>query len=117
MQVSEQLAGILRDHGATGPDTAIMIDYKEPSLAFYQGGTIVEQRRERFFDETPADQWPQWAVLPASIWQTMGPAIKAQLEQVGPTVHGLDYAGKINGHRVVDIVVIHRKGPILARQP
>ena len=38
-------ADVLRREGATGPGEAVMLDYKEPSLAFYQGGTIREHRR------------------------------------------------------------------------
>ena len=108
-QVSQQLAGILYQHGATQTGDVIMINYKEPSLAFYQGGTIVEERRGRFFEITPPSQWPHWAVLPKSDWQAMKPETRSQLQQIGPTIHGLDYAGKIDGHRVVDVVVINKK--------
>ena len=31
------------EDGATGPGQVVMLDYKEPSLAFYQGGTIREE--------------------------------------------------------------------------
>jgi 4-amino-4-deoxy-L-arabinose transferase-like glycosyltransferase len=118
LQVSQQLAAILRQHGATQAGDVIMINYKEPSLAFYQGGTIVEERLGRFFELTPPSQWPRWAVLPKSDWQAMMPDVRNQLRQVGPTIHGLDYAGKIDGHRVVDVVVINKKDtPAVAIPP
>src|SRR5205085_10736788 len=40
LQISRQAADVLIEHGATHPGQAIMIDYKETSLPFYQGGTI-----------------------------------------------------------------------------
>jgi hypothetical protein len=108
LQVSQHLAVILREHGATQPGDVIMINYKEPSLAFYQGGTIVEERIGRFFELTPPSRWPHWAVLPKSDWLAMRPQMRSHFQQIGPTIHGLDYAGKIDGHRVVDVVVINK---------
>ncbi|MBC8106266.1 MAG: phospholipid carrier-dependent glycosyltransferase, partial [Anaerolineae bacterium] len=40
LHTSQRVAAALRAEGATHPGQVIMIDYKEPSLAFYQGGTI-----------------------------------------------------------------------------
>lgn len=110
LQTSERVAAVLKSHGATGPGQQTkMIEYKEPSLAYYQGGTIVEERLAHYFDETPAEKWPQWAVLPKSIWDRTSAAARSKLEEVGQPVRGLDYAGKVDGQRVVEVVVVRKK--------
>lgn len=42
LRLSRQAASVLIAGGATGREQVVMLDYKEPSLAFYQGGTIRE---------------------------------------------------------------------------
>ena len=45
----------------------IMLDYKEPSLAFYQGGTIREDARRELTHEL-LDAAPPWLVITGDVW-------------------------------------------------
>ena len=63
----------------------------------------------RFLDETPPAQWPTWIVLPKSAWDRTRPQTRALLDVIGEPVRGIDYAGKIDGSRVVDVVVVKKK--------
>lgn len=105
LRISPQVAKILKEHGATVPGQVMMIDYKEPSLAFYQGGTIREQRLNRFLQETPQGQWPTWIVLTDRIWRDTPPEIQEQWEILG-SVRGINYAG---GGRRVEVMVLQRR--------
>lgn len=109
LQTSERLAAIIKADGAKPNDEVKMIEYKEPSLAYYRDGSIVEERLVRYFDETPRSQWPKYAVLPKTVFDRITPAVAKVLEQVGPTVRGLDYAGKIDDRRVIDVLVVKPK--------
>lgn len=105
IRISDQVAKVLLDQGATHPGDAIMIDYKEMSLAFYQGGTIRPQRNNQFLQITPPADWPKWIVLTGDIWKNTPDEIKQQLEIVG-NVHGLSYA---DGMRNVDVMVLRKR--------
>jgi 4-amino-4-deoxy-L-arabinose transferase-like glycosyltransferase len=106
LRVSERLADILISQGATHPGDAIMIDYKEPSLAFYQGGTIREQRHNDFLQITPSSDWPRWIVLTRKIWDATPPPIRDQLQIVGD-VSGLDYAD--NWRKEVNVLILRKR--------
>jgi hypothetical protein len=97
LQLSPRLAQILRDNGGdaahTRPGDVQMVAYKEPSLAFYQGGTIREQSENDFLLTHPPDQWPTWLVIRGDIWDRMPDDVKARLEVVG-SARGLDLADK-----------------------
>jgi 4-amino-4-deoxy-L-arabinose transferase-like glycosyltransferase len=105
LRVSQRLADVLIDHGATHPGDAIMIDYKEPSLAFYQGGTIRPQRDDNFLKNTPPIAWPQWMVLTQEVWDAAPPGIQQQLEIVSK-VSGIDIA---DSFRRVQVLVVHKR--------
>jgi hypothetical protein len=105
LRISPRVAQILKDHGATVPGQVIMIDYKEPSLAFYQGGTIREQRLNRFLVETPPQDWPRWIVLTDRIWRDTPAEIQAQWDILG-SVRGINYAG---GGRWVEVMVLQQQ--------
>jgi 4-amino-4-deoxy-L-arabinose transferase-like glycosyltransferase len=105
LRISPRVADILIDQNATHPGDAIMIDYKEPSLAFYQGGTIREQRDKNFLQNTPSSDWPRWIVLTREIWDAWPQAIKDQLQIVGD-VNGLNYA---DGWRKEDVIVLRKR--------
>jgi 4-amino-4-deoxy-L-arabinose transferase-like glycosyltransferase len=90
------------------PGDAIMIDYKEPSLAFNLHGLIIEERDSRFLDKTPPPQWPRYVVLPRTDWDKTSEVAKAQLRVLAGPIHGLSYAGKIDGQQVVDVMVVEK---------
>lgn len=104
MRISNQVANVLISEGATRPGDAIMIDYKETSLPFYQGGTIRPQRDNKFLEMTPPIEWPKWIVLTDKIWNQTPDAIKENLTVVSKT-HGLNYA---DGGRKLDVLVVRK---------
>ena len=109
LHTSNRLAEILNSEGATLRGDAVMIDYKETSLAFYQGGTIRPMSDNDFLVHTPPIEWPRWIVLTDAIWKRMPEEIRSKLEVIG-TVHGLNYAGKdADKHHVIDVHVLRRK--------
>ncbi len=106
LRLSILAADVLKENGATGPGEAIMLDYKEPSLAFYQGGTIREGRETSLPDDPP-DRWPKWVVVTGKMWDEASPRARSHFEAVGPRLHGLSYA---DGGRVLDVMVLRRRG-------
>ena len=68
LTLARRVATELRVIGATQAGQEQMIGFKEPSLAFYQGGTIREQSSSRYFDEVPEAQWPRWTVIDDKSW-------------------------------------------------
>jgi 4-amino-4-deoxy-L-arabinose transferase-like glycosyltransferase len=132
LRLSQQAAAVLRENGVTGRDQAIMLDYKEPSLAFYQGGTIREHSNmaitQSMLGTTPwglrpakralyaAMGWkfaemPDWAVITREVWESSKPKRPGQTDvrellDIVQTFRGLDVA---DGMRVVEVMVVRRK--------
>jgi 4-amino-4-deoxy-L-arabinose transferase-like glycosyltransferase len=132
LKLSVRAAEVLRANGATARGQAVMLDYKEPSLAFYQGGTIRERSNTILTPEmltvTPPAQreareaalkatghkWvelPDWAVVTREVWDRSAPrrpgdADARGLLDVVATFRGLDIA---DGMRNVEVMVIRRK--------
>jgi len=109
LQISRQLADRLKAEGATRVGDAMMIDYKEMSLAFYQGGTIRPQRDDAFLVNTPVFEWPRWIVMTEAVWKRMPPQVKSKLDVIH-TVRGLNYAGKdADGRHITTVHLLRRK--------
>ncbi|WP_428939275.1 phospholipid carrier-dependent glycosyltransferase [Fontivita pretiosa] len=109
LQISRQLAERLKAEGATRVGDAMMIDYKEMSLAFYQGGTIRPQRDDEFLVNTPPFEWPRWIVMTEAVWKRMPPQVKSKLDVIH-TVRGLNYAGKdADGRHMTTVHLLRRK--------
>jgi 4-amino-4-deoxy-L-arabinose transferase-like glycosyltransferase len=100
LRLSVRVADALRRHGATGPGQVQMLDYKEPSLAFYQGGTIREHPATRLTAQV-LDAAAPWLVITRGVWDRSDAAARARLEVVDEQ-RGLAYAGG----RVVDVMVV-----------
>jgi 4-amino-4-deoxy-L-arabinose transferase-like glycosyltransferase len=108
LQVSKQLADLVKAVNATHPGDAIMIDYKETSLAFYQGGTIRPQSENDWLAVNPPGDWPKWIVMSDAIWKRMPDGVRDKLEVVA-TVHGLNYAGKdADRQHVIDVHLLRK---------
>ena len=87
------------------PDTqAIMLDYKEPSLAFYQGGTIREESALTLSSEL-VDRAPPWIVVTRETWDNSAEDVRHRVEIVG-TARGLAYA---DGGRTVEVMVLRKR--------
>jgi hypothetical protein len=109
LRTSIHVAEVLRRIGATRPGSVVMIDYKEPSLGFYQGGTIREEKTS-FLLPKHWPQWPQWMVLTRDAWDKCPEESKARLRMVqDPNLpfRGWAYA---DGGRVVELMVVEVEG-------
>jgi 4-amino-4-deoxy-L-arabinose transferase-like glycosyltransferase len=111
LHVSKRTADILVQNGATGEGQVEMLDYKEPSLAFYQGGTIRENSAMALSHEL-LKAAPPWLVVTTEVLADTPADVQARLDQVGH-VRGLAYA---DGGRVVDVIVVKQK-PVGTTQP
>ena len=105
LRVSPRVADLLHQAGATGgpPGEAVMLDYKEPSLAFYQGGTIREASAMSL-SHALLDGTARWFVLTDAVWARTPDAVRRRVEVVG-SVRGIAYA---NG-RVVEVSVVRKR--------
>jgi 4-amino-4-deoxy-L-arabinose transferase-like glycosyltransferase len=106
LRTSVRVADTLRRHDATGPGEVIMLDYKEPSLAFYEGGTIRENPNLVLTDKL-LQSAPPWMVITRDVWQSprTEEAARRKLEVV-QSVRGLDIA---EGMRSVEVMVVRRR--------
>lgn len=108
LRLSKRLAEALLADGATKPGQEMMIDYKENSLAFYQGGTIRPESENNFLLTHPPGAWPKWLVISDAMWKRMPPNIKDQWT-VLRTVHGWLYAGRdADKHWIIDVHVLRK---------
>ena len=106
LRISPRVAEILHAHGSESRH-AMMIDYKEDSLPWYEGGTIRKQRENDYLEKTAPLLWPKYLVLTREIWDRTPAEIQQQWEFAGEPVHGWAYS---DGGRVVDVIVIRRRG-------
>ena len=61
----------------------------EPSLAFYQGGTI-RPRGKDFLEKEAVEKWPTWIVLTKQIYESLPPERRGRLEQIA-SYRGFNY--------------------------
>jgi 4-amino-4-deoxy-L-arabinose transferase-like glycosyltransferase len=104
LRVPVEVGKTLIAHGATGEGAAVMTDFNEPSVAFYQGGTI-KDGASPYLKNVPIDQWPRWIVLTRRAYDHLPPAQQSQLKEVAQ-YRGLNYAG---GGKVVEVMVVERQ--------
>ena len=88
MQLPSRTAHELASLGITRPDQVVMIDFKEPSLAFYQGGTIREAADD-YLIKTP--QPTPYVVLTEQIYHDMPASVSSQLT-ILRSIEGWAYA-------------------------
>jgi 4-amino-4-deoxy-L-arabinose transferase-like glycosyltransferase len=105
LRISPRVADVLHRAGATGGPAgeALMLDYKEPSLAFYQGGTIREASAMAL-SHALLDRAPAWLVITDAVWAGTPDDVRARVEVTG-SVRGIAYADG----RVVEVKVIRRR--------
>ena len=103
LRLAPRVATVLRDHGATAAGDALMLDYKEPGLAWAQGGTIREARHV-WFTPTAAAGLPPWLVMTRDVWDAAPAELRAGWTVVADE-YGLSYADR---GRWVHALVVHR---------
>lgn len=86
------------------PGPARMVEFKEPSLAFYQGGTI-RSLGDPLALASPTDR-PRWLVTEESAWRRQPDAVRAGWS-IERTLRGLNLAG--DGLRPQTIVILENR--------
>jgi 4-amino-4-deoxy-L-arabinose transferase-like glycosyltransferase len=104
LQLSPRVADVLIAHDVVHPHQVIMLGYMEPSLAFYQGGTMREAGPIGLGPNF-VSQFPPWMVVSADVWNQATPDVR-QLFDVIADVRGLAYADR---GRWVNVMVLRRK--------
>ncbi len=99
----ERIASVLLENGATRRGDVINLDYREDSLAYYQGGTIRE-KENNYFTLTPRNEWAKWVVLTSDLWLKLPPDVRARYESFS-TFRGIAYAKRGS---VVEVMIIRR---------
>jgi 4-amino-4-deoxy-L-arabinose transferase-like glycosyltransferase len=100
----QRVAAVLLENNATQKGDVINLDYREDSLAYYQGGTIRE-KENTYFTQTPRDQWAKWIVLTADLWQHLPPDIRSRYQPL-TTLRGLAYAKR---GTIVEVIILRRR--------
>ncbi len=106
LRLPQRVGEFLRSQNAVSLNQVIMTGYNEPSLAFYQGGTI-RFREKNFLARTDPGEWPEWIVISAKLFQTLGPERQRHLERVA-SFTGVNYN---TGGDMVELLVM-RKRPL-----
>ena len=111
-EILGKYGGLANQGGAPG-DVAMLFyklkpksaGYEEPTLPYYQGGTIQQIKVPHYLEVTPPEDWPRLMVITSDIWALTPKAIQEQIEELG-SVRGLTYT---SGGRIIDVKVIRRK--------
>jgi hypothetical protein len=102
LDASHQIGTELNQLGAGGKTRVAMIDYREPSLAFYQGGGA----REIDAAKLAAANSPQWAVITTDGWSRLPLTVQANFETIGSPYPALIYN---DGRQFKWLLVIHKR--------
>lgn len=78
------------------------LGYREPTLPFYQGGSLRVFEVNDYLKVTPSEKWPKMMVLTGEIWEETPPELQEKLDILGKR-HGLAYA---DGGRTYDLYVV-----------
>jgi hypothetical protein len=98
---SRWIGAKLNDLGAGGNTRVAMIDYREPSLAFYQGGGARETDVSALNSPTP----PDWAVMTTAAWGKLMAATQNGYGVMNDPKTVLIYN---DGWKIVQLIIIHR---------
>ncbi|MFT3788906.1 MAG: glycosyltransferase family 39 protein [Tepidisphaeraceae bacterium] len=104
LNLSSRIADVLKREGATSKGDVLMVDYKEGSLAFYQGGTIREQNDEGFMTLTPPSTWPKWLVTTRTHFEDQRMSVRDRWETVDE-LRGFNVAEA----KLYDVLVLRKK--------
>jgi len=100
MQLGRSVGEDLRGRGAVGVGNVVMVGFREPSLAFYQGGTIREAETGAL-----ATTAATWATVTQSVWSIAPDAARSRWYIVS-SHSGIAYADK---PEVIDVLILRRR--------
>ena len=104
LRLSRNIAAIIAENGGYAA-RGYMIDYKEPSLAFAQGGGLREQPIDNYLNESTPVDWPVWVTVTQRIWDKTRSDVKDKWDVIGSS-SGLAYSDG-GGNRTV--LVLRKK--------
>src|SRR5258706_4888451 len=99
----QHVASVLLEEGATHRGDVINLDYRQDSLAYYQGGTIRE-KETAYFANTPRKQWATWVVLTPELWQKLPLDVRSQYQPFSIS-RGLAYAKR---GTIIEVLIVRR---------
>jgi 4-amino-4-deoxy-L-arabinose transferase-like glycosyltransferase len=99
-----QVAAILLTDGPAPKGDAVMIDFQEDSLPFYQGGTI-RPRDDNYFTIQPPQTWAHHIVLTRQLWNRLPAAVTTRYTEIG-SVNGIAYTKRFQR---VDVMVLRKR--------
>jgi hypothetical protein len=108
LRTSFRVATLLRKIGATHRGDVDMVDYKEPSLGFYQGGTIREQK-STFLLPKYWDDWQRWMVVTRYAWDKAPPESRARLQILPDPENPFRGWAYADAGSAVELIVVERK--------
>lgn len=104
LRCSINVARVLRQNDVVHPGEVLMLDYKEPSLAFYQGGTIREAKHAQPVMRN-LDAAPPWLVLTRDVWNDAPQSSRDRLRIVA-SFKAFAYS---DGLRRLEVMVVRKK--------
>jgi hypothetical protein len=107
LHLPQQVASKLRELDATKEGDVVMTVYAEPSLAFYQGGTIRPRPDDYLFTEAP-ERWPRWVVTFRDTYANL-PDDRRELLHPVATFHGLNYNEPFG---ITDVLILRHDAPV-----
>ena len=78
--------------------------WREPSMDFYQGGTLSHLEEDRFLERHATEYWPRVMIITKEIWEMSSQLVQSRLRVVGK-VRGLSYASE---GAVVELWVVEK---------
>ena len=101
---SMNVAQVLRAHDVVHPGEVLMLDFKEPSLAFYQGGSIREAKHAKPVMQN-LDSAPPWLVITDDVWAAAPQSTRNRL-QIIASFKAFAYS---DGLRKPEVMVVRKK--------
>ncbi|MDB5326156.1 MAG: distantly related to 4-amino-4-deoxy-L-arabinotransferase [Phycisphaerales bacterium] len=108
LRLTRDIAQLFIDNDGYGK-AGYMIDFKEPSLAFEQGGGLREQSDNDYLNTTPPSAWPEWIVTTRPVWDATRADVRAQWTEIG-SVSGVAYSDGGKRHEVLVLRKPHSEG-------
>jgi 4-amino-4-deoxy-L-arabinose transferase-like glycosyltransferase len=105
LRLSIRAANVLKENEVIRPGQVLMLDYKEPSLAFYQGGTIREAKHSLPVVEH-IDTAPPWMVMTRQIWDKAPASSRAKMEIIGHPLRGFNYSDSL---RPAELLIVRKR--------
>jgi 4-amino-4-deoxy-L-arabinose transferase-like glycosyltransferase len=100
LAASRTIGRELASLGAGGSVTVAMIDYREPSLAFYQGGGARESSMSAISSPNP----PNWAVITTDAWARLSTNVHNNYQIMDHPVPAALYN---DGWRTTRLIIVH----------